>query len=546
MSNVKIYEIRAGGAANAENLFAPNKQYFYWNHTQFQTMEVGEHVFFVNTIRKYALSTTIDRINIQTEINTTADTTTFRDNGQQFEVQGQWESFVRFNIIENKPIPEGWNWRGLAQAESTFICGNRVNRNENTIGNNLQRIDQLLQIFADGISNQVLLGCRNQLKATPTDLTLSPDEGLNYAETVKRIHTYIFSKGFQYSLKDIANFYLSLKAKPFVIIAGISGTGKTQLVRQFADAIQAEFTQIPVKPDWTDNSDLIGYKNLDGNFQEKELIKVIAKASLKENANKIYIVLLDEMNLARVEHYFSDFLSIIETRRKESGTTITDYILHETEVGNKKELANLYFPANFYLVGTVNMDETTHPFSRKVLDRANSIELNEVYLDWINNNSAVEKLTDIDNNFLKPLYVTSNDLEIEHKEILTDILLKLKKINDILKSADLQFGYRIRDEICFYVLYQRDIKDIMPDDDAFDYQIMQKILPRIQGSSQRIKRLIVDLIKYLSESDSIDDSYNYDQIENAVKDVNKHERSLSKLLFMLRRYEDDGFTSFWL
>lgn len=123
---------------------------------------------------------------------------------------------------------------------------------------------------------------------------------------IKNIHDFILSKGFNYSLKDIANFYLSLKTKPFVILAGISGTGKTQLARKFAEAINAKCELIPVKPDWTDNSDLIGYVDIDNEFKEKTIIKTIKKAA--SNPQKIYIILLDEMNLARVEHYFSVFI----------------------------------------------------------------------------------------------------------------------------------------------------------------------------------------------------------------------------------------------
>jgi len=275
---------------------------------------------------------------------------------------------------------------------------------------------------------------------------------------------------------------------------------------------------------------------------------IIAEACKEENANKVFFVLLDEMNLARVEHYFSDFLSVIETRQKDDGRIVTDKILHKTEVGqNDQELCKLYFPDNFYLVGTVNMDETTHPFSRKVLDRANSIELNEVHLKWHNTDlPEVEPLNDVENDFLKASYVLSRELSTEDKNSLSPVLEKLVELNDILKKADLQFGYRVRDEICFYMLYRKNIYDILPFETALDFQIMQKILPRIQGSSQRIKRVIIELIKHLSGKNDINDSYNYDAIEEALSNVVTYPKSLSKLLFMLRRFEDDGFTSFWL
>lgn len=367
---------------------------------------------------------------------------------------------------------------------------------------------------------------------------------MTVSSNIIHIHKFILSKGFQYGLNDIANFYLSLKTKPFVILAGISGTGKTQLVRKFAEAINAECELIPVKPDWTDNTDLIGYKNLEDKFQEKELLRIINIAT--QNPEKIYFALLDEMNLARVEHYFSDFLSLIETREIIDGKIVTERILDEADLGDRVDLANLHFPENFYLIGTVNMDETTHPFSRKVLDRANSIELSEVSLNWNEEGSSLPTLEGITNKFLRAKYLRSSDLEQKEKGILKDVLKKLIEINGILKSADLQFGYRVRDEICFYMIYQKEIEDIISLEEALDYQIMQKILPRIQGSSIRIKKLIIDLIKYLSNKNSISDSYEYSEIEKEVKEVQNFKKSLNKLLFMLRRYNDDGFTSFWL
>ncbi|MBA7498174.1 hypothetical protein ES704_00909 [subsurface metagenome] len=365
------------------------------------------------------------------------------------------------------------------------------------------------------------------------------------SEKLKYLHRYILSKGFNYSLKDVANFYLSLKTKPFVILAGISGTGKTQLARKFAEAINAKCELIPVKPDWTDNSDLIGYVDIDNQFKEKAIIRIIKEAT--SNPQKIYIVLLDEMNLARVEHYFSDFLSIIETREYEGNRIITKNLITDVNYEGEDELKELIIPENFYIVGTVNMDETTHPFSRKVLDRANSIELNQVDLDWINESlGKIEKLEDVNNNFLKAKYLRFQDLPENEKEYSKKIINNLKEIDEILKEADFQIGYRIRDEICFYMLYQKEIEDIISYEEAFDFQIMQKILPRIQGSSFRVKKSIVKLIGYLSGKGDFDEKYSVEDITRSINEVTKNRKSINKLLFMLRRYEDDGFTSFWI
>lgn len=402
-------------------------------------------------------------------------------------------------------------------------------------------INNLKKEEVDNDLNEILMQYRDRLKKGPG----KKENGMKTAEKIEHLYKYIRSKGFNYSLKDVANFYLSLKTKPFVILAGISGTGKTQLARKFAEAINAKCELIPVKPDWTDNSDLIGYVDIDNQFKEKAIIKIIKEAT--SQPQKIYIVLLDEMNLARVEHYFSDFLSIIETREYDGNRIVTKNLITDVNYKGEDELKELIIPENVYIVGTVNMDETTHPFSRKVLDRANSIELNQVDLDWINESlGKIEKLEDVNNDFLKAKYLRFQDLPENEKEYCKEIINTLKGIDEILKEADFQIGYRIRDELCFYMLYQREIKDIISYEEAFDFQIMQKILPRIQGSSSRVKKLIVRLIEYLSGKGDFDEKYSVEDIAKSVSEVTKNRKSIDKLLFMLRRYEDDGFTSFWI
>ena len=142
---------------------------------------------------------------------------------------------------------------------------------------------------------------------------------------VQAIKAYIKSKGFNYAGSLVENFYLGLKSKPFVILAGTSGTGKTRLVRLFAEAIQAEYKLVSVRPDWSDSSDLFGHVDLNQKFVAGAIIDFVKQAEL--NPNKPYFLCLDEMNLARVEYYMSDILSAIETRRYESGMIITDPVV---------------------------------------------------------------------------------------------------------------------------------------------------------------------------------------------------------------------------
>ena len=198
------------------------------------------------------------------------------------------------------------------------------------------------------------------------------------------------------------------------------------------------------------------------------------------NPENMFFVILDEMNLARVEYYFSDFLSMMETRKR-SGTRITTDALH---IHAADEDSELRLPDNLYIIGTVNMDETTHPFSRKVLDRANTIEMNVVHLDWPTLVEEVPPIEDVYNDFLRSSYLHIREVDESKRNHVSACLRLLKKINQILAQGDLQFGYRIRDEVIFYMLNRYEIRELVSENEAMDFQIMQKILPRIHGSSR--------------------------------------------------------------
>lgn len=354
------------------------------------------------------------------------------------------------------------------------------------------------------------------------------EKGMTTKEQVAAIRKYIEAKGFNYDGSLIENFYLGLKSKPFVILAGTSGTGKTRLVRLFAEAIKAEYKLVSVRPDWSDSSDLFGHVDLNQKFVPGAIIDFVKQAEL--NPTKPYFLCLDEMNLARVEYYMSDILSAIETRRYESGMIITDSVVSAANYGNDPHAPGRYgkviLPGNLYIVGTVNMDETTFPFSKKVLDRANTIEFS--YVDLLSmpsfSTASADKIT-VTNEFLVSKYITLNDCDAVDKEYIAGVCTTLSRINGILEIANAHIGYRVRDEIVFYMLNNREA-DLLDDKVAFDNQIMQKILPRIQGSSESIKTMLGELLK-ICESE-------------------KYDASAKKVNFMIKRYEEDGFTSYWL
>ncbi|MEL6654272.1 MAG: AAA family ATPase, partial [Bacteroidota bacterium] len=365
------------------------------------------------------------------------------------------------------------------------------------------------------------------------------------------IHEYISGQGFYFSKQEVANFFLALKSKPFVILAGISGTGKSQLPRLLASALghADKVRLIPVRPDWTDDSDLLGYEDLNGGFQMQAFLQVIFEAIA--NPSEPYFVILDEMNLARVEYYFSTYLSLLETRHRQEEKIITEPIFSGPLRERHQALREAHIPDNLYLIGTVNMDETTQAFSRKVLDRANAIEMNDIQLDWPQTNEVVAPLEEVYNDLLRSRYLHARDISEEQRAQLRPALLRLMEINEILSGADLQFGYRVRDEIAFYLLARYEISELLTEREALDYQILQKILVRIQGSSRRLGRCLRELIQYLgpkalriSERESATDLI--EQIGDPQKAGIPFPRSLAKLLLMYRRYEEDGFTSFWL
>lgn len=360
-------------------------------------------------------------------------------------------------------------------------------------------------------------------------------ESLNLNGNISfHIHSYISSKGFIYAEANIKNLYLSLRSKPFVIISGISGTGKTKIVQLFAEAIGAteenkQFKLVPVRPDWSDSSDLIGYTDLTGKFKEGPFTEMVKQAH--NNPDLPHFVLLDEMNLARVEYYFSDVLSVMESRREDDNGEIISSPL--TIIDDKP----LTLPNNLYVLGTVNMDETTHPFSKKVLDRANSIEFNEIHLDNFSFENIEVESKVIGNSQIQSTYLYLKHAYRGNEKLIKNVTEKIVEFNKLLQPINAHVGYRVRDEICFYMIYNNQMQ-FLDEDQAFDFCIMQKILPRIAGSGQRVQQLLEDLFEKLA-------GQKFDQ-DTDVPQSAAYLLSAKKVAEMLRRLADDGFTSFWI
>lgn len=389
--------------------------------------------------------------------------------------------------------------------------------------------------------------------------TSGGEKELSVKDVVTQIKNYIEAKGFNYEDGLIENFYLCLKSKPFVILAGTSGTGKTRLVKLFAEAVGAttengRYKMVSVRPDWSDSSDLFGHVDLNGKFIPGAIIDFMKQAEIDNT--RPYFLCLDEMNLARVEYYLSDILSIIETRDLIDGTIKSDPLISDTYYGSDTSAAGRYgtvrLPENLYLIGTVNMDETTFPFSRKVLDRANTIEFSYVDLTpkFGEHPYITPQAMNLSNTFLKAEYLNLIDCEGE-SEAVSEFCLELQRVNQILQEANAHIGYRVRDEIVFYLLNNRK-HDLLAENEAMDNELLQKIFPRIQGSSASVKAMLCEMFKfcvgdydgYQVQSDNISD-----KMRKTLKDPEhkiKYRRSAQKLELMTRRFEEDGFTSYWL
>jgi len=376
------------------------------------------------------------------------------------------------------------------------------------------------------------------------------------SELLVGIQMVMDSEGYVISVAELANFYLALTVSPLVVLSGISGTGKSLLPRKFAKQTNSFFHAIPVQPQWSDNSDLFGYVPTlsPTKYIKGALIDSLLEA--KRNPQKLVIALLDEMNLAPVEHYFSDFLSVAETRVRDDKGITTDKLpieLPDDVPGQSSPhidlLRGIQLPPNLRVVGTANMDETTHTFSPKVLDRAFTIEFDDPDLTAFasgqgaakGGSNAFDELATIairETNAIsvQEAYAVSQDL-FEH------IALLLSEIQDILAPAGIKFGYRTRDAILLYLHFWRELQlaDILTGYAALDFCILQKILPKVAGSGEALAEALTNLTTWLSaraEAQEDADGVLAEFSGPLARSVQKVER-MTELLSL------DGSTRYW-
>lgn len=419
-----------------------------------------------------------------------------------------------------------------------------------------------------------------------------------------------------------SSFLTALRTKPFILLAGISGTGKSRIVREFAFKTCPKYLQdkdgttpgnycmIEVKPNWHDSTELLGYYSRlgKGGYQFTKFVKFLVKAKLFPEVP--FFVCLDEMNLAPVEQYFAEILSILETRKHPKGApntiktepiidaryfkeleemkgmkdsitgipftnTLTDRDIYlklygldtendiEEEVGNRHDLTmeGLTLPDNVFIVGTVNMDDTTHQFSRKVIDRAMTIEMNGGQLANIFGGSKnLEYLPDEEQKewqeALKLSYVTADEVIDAHPDEAEDLIKilpkRLEEINSALKNTPFEVSYRVLNELTIMVgvmlddrKEQESLDDII--NQAVNNILLMKILPRVEGDAEMFA-----LSKKFKDENGI--SYN-DRLEwlqeiapgiiSYEEEIEHQQSAKEKIEEMRIRLENQEFTRFW-
>jgi hypothetical protein len=371
------------------------------------------------------------------------------------------------------------------------------------------------------------------------------------------------SAGLIFAPQLIQRYIASLTTKPFVILSGLSGSGKTKLAQSFAMWLSEDESQyqiVPVGADWTNREPLFGYPN---SLKDNEYVKpesgildlILNALTDYNNCERIlsdckpYFLILDEMNLSHVERYFADILSAME-----SGDEIKLYsgVLRKDNNGN--EIPNtIKLPPNLFIVGTVNIDETTYMFSPKVLDRANTIEfrINETDLAHfftskvaLNLDLLSGKGDDFESEFMTKASLKKYELESNIKDVLKDYF-------SILKLTGAEFGYRTSNEMAIL------INNIMDNSDSKDHKavvnnsldiaIMQKLLPKLHGSRTKMIKILPSLCGLCFDTSeyepkSILDSYLTTDFK--TPDFIKYQISFDKICRMYKNAIENGFASY--
>ena len=550
--NVMVYCVSSSASSNATALTSNDKKYFYWNDKTFKSLQLGDYVFVVNVVGKKVLLTKLDKIDIN--ITSSDDENSFfTDLKESYTVSGKYDKFIRLHIIKTIETPTEWKWKSLGSSETTYLKGVRVNTDKRE--NRILNIQQLKQLSDDIEYNRVLDTC--MLNFTNRNDILIPEIVAAIKQNTTSISTDFHAKtneaGLIFSQQLIQRFIASLCTKPFVICSGLSGSGKTKLAQAFVQWIsesERQYKIIPVGADWTNREPLLGYPNALQSDKyvkpENGVLDLINSAMLDET--KPYFLILDEMNLSHVERYFADFLSTME-----SGDAIPLHNIDAEEASENGIPKQLKLPKNLFIIGTVNIDETTYMFSPKVLDRANTIEFR---LTEKNLEDFIDSKVTLDMDLLKGEGAVFGEVFIEmarketDKKNLKKVETDLKDFFKELKKSGAEFGYRSASEIGRLMFMLEELGE--KEDNLLDIAIMQKLLPKIHGSRNKLSKVLPILGGFcLKNNELIKEKYLDMFVNNTLteeilnKDSNvKYRISFEKICRMYKNAVENGFASY--
>ena len=383
--------------------------------------------------------------------------------------------------------------------------------------------------------------------------------------TIDRAGVQAIADAFSQSLSDaglrfgamherfVRAFLASLVSKRFVILAGLSGSGKTQIAQKLGQWLGPEhYDVVPVRPDWTGPEPLLGYE--DALVQRDDGIPVWSVPRVLEfcvrcrrDPLKPYLLLLDEMNLAHVEQYFADFLSGMESSEPVLPDVGWDPIAkHWLLLGRRR----LSIPENLFVVGTVNVDETTYTFSPKVLDRAHTLEFRVLPQDLPKDVVQLAQLGHVSpgpDHLLAALLDVARDADWQANnppddsfgvQLATDLL----SFHQALEPVGFEFGYRVVAEAGRFASLLHAMDPDANYDNILDRVVMQKLLPRLHGSRRRLERVLC-LLAGLAHGGTA--SEDFDPLADAVEaSAARLHVSFEKLKRMTRRLRADHFVSF--
>ncbi|MGN6420872.1 MAG: MrcB family domain-containing protein [Pseudobacter sp.] len=441
------------------------------------------------------------------------------------------EGYFNENYSSTKPKRYG---------SSYYFASYNIDPSKPNFGLNKSKVDidlqRILELYKSTLAQQPVNTIKVELKHS------LPREKFNYNDFVSHLN----DAGLLFPELVIRRFISSLVAKPFVILTGLSGSGKTKLALAFSKWIARERDQIcmvAVGADWTNREPLLGFPNmLEKNkyiFPESGALNLIFSAL--ENPDKPYFLILDEMNLSHVERYFADFLSCME-----SGEQIKLHPDKESWNGGTIPSA-FYLPSNLFIIGTVNIDETTYMFSPKVLDRSSVIEFRISKADmghFLSRNSVA----DIKKLEGKGANMAEEFIELTRKTNIQSILSKdlksdLLKFFEVLQEAGAEFGYRSAHEI---QLYERATSFIgnWKEHEIMDSIIMQKLLPRVHGSRRKLEGPLKNLIQLCLVDDEAVDDYLKAPIPAPRPEKVKYKIALEKAQRMYQSLIANSFCSY--